>query len=89
MIGYITLGSNDLSATMAFFDPILKPLGGKRAYTLDHKVAYGSGPKRPMPTLTCPHDMVQKKAQVDQVHAATGFMAVISATRTGTSSTSS
>ena len=83
MIGYITLGSNDLDAAKAFFDTLLKPLGGKRAYTLDHMVAYGFGPKRPMLILTKPHDgaqasvgngtmvalMAQDKSQVDRVHA--------------------
>lgn len=83
MIGYITLGSNDLDAAKAFFDTLLKPLGGSRAYTLDHMVAYGFGPKRPMLMLTKPHDggaasngngtmvalMAKDRAQVDTVHA--------------------
>ena len=83
MIGYITVGSNDLAKAAGFFDPLLTKLGGSRAYTLDHQIAWGFGPKRPMLVVTRPHDgapatagngtmvalMAASQAQVDEIHA--------------------
>ena len=35
MIGYATIGSNDLEKSKAFYDTVLVPLGGKRAFASD------------------------------------------------------
>lgn len=56
MIGYITLGSNELSAAGLFYDEFLAVFGGTRAYTLDTMIAYGFGPQKPMLVVTTPHD---------------------------------
>jgi predicted lactoylglutathione lyase len=82
MIGYITLGSNDLSASAVFFDALFEALEGQRAYTLDNMVAWGFGPARPMIVATTPENgqpptagngtmvalMARDIAQVDAVH---------------------
>lgn len=54
MIGYITLGSNELNAAGKFYDGLLAPLGASRAYTLDTMIAYGFGPQKPMLVITSP-----------------------------------
>lgn len=83
MIGYITLGSNDLTAAAAFFDEIFGKLGAKRAYSLDNLIAYQTDPKAPMIVINTPFDkepathgngsMVALAAtsakQVDELHA--------------------
>lgn len=43
MIGYATIGSNDLEMAKAFYDKVLVPLGGKRTMTMDRMQGYGSG----------------------------------------------
>ncbi|MCB1356203.1 MAG: VOC family protein, partial [Maritimibacter sp.] len=83
MIGYITVGSNDLAKAAGFFDPLLATLGGSRAYTLDHQIAWGFGEGRPMLVVTRPYDggpagpgngtmvalRAASEAQVDETHA--------------------
>ncbi len=44
MIGYATIGSNDLEKAKAFYDKVLAPLGGKRAFASDRMQGYmGAG----------------------------------------------
>jgi catechol 2,3-dioxygenase-like lactoylglutathione lyase family enzyme len=44
MIGYTTIGSNDLEGAKAFYDVVLKPLGVQRAFGSDRSQGYaGSG----------------------------------------------
>lgn len=43
MIGYATLGSNDLEKAKAFYDTVLAVLGGKRAFGSDRMQGYASG----------------------------------------------
>lgn len=83
MIGYITIGTNDLQNSGAFYDELLASLGGQRAYTLENMIAYSFGPERPMLVITVPNDgkmathgngtmialMAQNEAQVDTTHA--------------------
>lgn len=83
MIGYSTLGSNDLSAAADFFDSLFGALGGKRAYSLDQLTAYSFGDKTPMILITAPFDgkaathgngsmvalLARDRAHVDAVHA--------------------
>lgn len=83
MINYITIGSNDLSASTAFFDALFGALGGTRAYSLENMVGYGFGSGKPMIIVTCPYDgtpasfgngtmialAATNQAQVDAVHA--------------------
>lgn len=56
MIGYITLGSNELDASGEFYDELLSLLGATRAYTLDTMIAYSFGPQKPMFVIASPHD---------------------------------
>lgn len=41
MIGYVTLGSNDLSRAIAFYDALLGELGATRSWESDSGVAWG------------------------------------------------
>ncbi|MDR3513930.1 MAG: VOC family protein [Caulobacteraceae bacterium] len=43
MIGYATVGSNDLEKAKTFYDVVLAELGGKRTMTMDRMQGYGSG----------------------------------------------
>jgi len=44
MIGYATIGSNDLQKSKGFYDTVLAPLGGKRAFASDRMQGYaGAG----------------------------------------------
>jgi len=43
VIGYVTLGTNDLERAVAFYEALLAPLGVKRVYETDHSVAWGTG----------------------------------------------
>ena len=43
MIGYATIGSNDLEKAKGFYDKVLQPLGGKRTMTMDRMQGYGNG----------------------------------------------
>ncbi len=83
MISYITLGSNDLSASTTFFDALFGELNGKRAYSLDKMVGYSFGEETPMIIVTCPFDgemashgngtmialAAKDQDQVDTIHA--------------------
>ena len=43
MIGYATIGSNDLEKAKSFYDTVLAPLGGKRAFASDRMQGYAGG----------------------------------------------
>jgi catechol 2,3-dioxygenase-like lactoylglutathione lyase family enzyme len=44
MIGYATIGSNDLEKAKTFYDTVLVPLGGKRTFASDRMQGYaGAG----------------------------------------------
>lgn len=47
MIGYVTVGSNDLPRAIAFYDKLLGSIGAKRLWESDQGVAWGSGPDSP------------------------------------------
>jgi predicted lactoylglutathione lyase len=84
MIGYTTLGVNDLERARAFYDAALAPLGGRRTLTYERSQYYGSPERGAMLGITLPFDgssasvgngvMVALKAgsaaAVEQVHAA-------------------
>jgi hypothetical protein len=50
MIGYITLGTNDLSRATAYYDTLFETIGAKRLWTIDRGVAWGKE-KGPRETL--------------------------------------
>ena len=47
MIGYVTLGTNDLSKAVAFYDRLLGALGARRMYETEQFVAWGVGEGSP------------------------------------------
>jgi predicted lactoylglutathione lyase len=83
MIGYVTLGTNDLARTAGFYDQLLAVLGAKRGWETDKYVAWTTGPKSPMLLAIKPYDgkpatvgngtmvalAATSKAEVDAVHA--------------------
>ena len=82
MIGYATIGSNDLEKAKGFYDLVLQPLGGQRAFASDRMQGY-AGPGGAMLAVCTPYNgeravpgngnMVALSASspdlVDQVHA--------------------
>lgn len=43
MIGYATIGSNDLEKAKSFYDKVLVPLGGKRSFTAERMQGWSGG----------------------------------------------
>jgi catechol 2,3-dioxygenase-like lactoylglutathione lyase family enzyme len=60
MIGYVTLGTNDLQRAAAFYDGVLAELGAKRFMQNDRMIGWGTQPDQPMLAVTKPFD--EKKA---------------------------
>jgi catechol 2,3-dioxygenase-like lactoylglutathione lyase family enzyme len=84
MIGYATIGANDLDRATKFYDAVLAPLGGARTFGSDRLQFYGSKDTPGMIAVGRPYDgkpatagngsmfglPAASKAQVDAVHAA-------------------
>ena len=60
MIGYVTLGTNDLKRGAAFYDGVLAEIGAKRLMEDDRIIGWGTQPSQPMLMIVKPHD--QKEA---------------------------
>ena len=56
MIGYTTLGTNDLPRATAFYDALLAEMGAKRQLELERVILWGAGPGRPMLGVIKPYD---------------------------------
>jgi predicted lactoylglutathione lyase len=56
MIGYITLGTNDLDAAVKFYDELLNVIGTSRAYEGDTFVAWSSDSESTAIAVTRPFD---------------------------------
>jgi len=56
MIGYTTVGSNDLNKAWAFYDELLAELGATRFMELESFVLWGNSPENPMFAVTKPFD---------------------------------
>jgi catechol 2,3-dioxygenase-like lactoylglutathione lyase family enzyme len=83
MIGYVTLGTNDLPRATAWYDALLAQLGAKRIMEGDRFVAWGVSPTAPSVGVIKPYDgqpatigngsmvalVVRDRAQVDALHA--------------------
>jgi catechol 2,3-dioxygenase-like lactoylglutathione lyase family enzyme len=83
MIGYVTLGTNDLPRAAAFYDSLLAVLGASRQMQTDAFVAWGTQPGLPGLGVTMPFNkqaasvgngvmvalQVDSKEQVHAVHA--------------------
>ncbi len=56
MIGYVTLGTNDLPRAITFYEKLLGTLGAKRVFENDRGVAWGTGPTSPGLGVVTPFD---------------------------------
>lgn len=56
MIGYITLGTNDLERAASFYDDLLNGLGGARAMENERLIAWSAGAGTPMFAVIKPAD---------------------------------
>ena len=83
MLGYVTLGTNDLERAAKFYDAIAAAMGTKRMMEWPGAIAWGNPDGSPGIGLTKPFDgntatvgngvmaalAAKSKAQVDEVHA--------------------
>jgi catechol 2,3-dioxygenase-like lactoylglutathione lyase family enzyme len=56
MIGYATLGTNDLPRAAAFYDALLGEIGAKRLWEMERGIAWGTAWDRPSLGIMKPHD---------------------------------
>lgn len=56
MIGYVTLGTNDLPRAAAFYDALLSELGAKRLWEFDRGIAWGTAKDKPSLAVMKPYD---------------------------------
>lgn len=56
MIGYVTLGTNDLERAAAFYDELLALIGAGRFMEAESFVAWGVSPDKPGLSVTRPYD---------------------------------
>ena len=56
MIGYVTLGTNDLPRAAAFYDELVAVLGGKRFMEFETFIAWSADPNQPGIAVTRPFD---------------------------------
>jgi catechol 2,3-dioxygenase-like lactoylglutathione lyase family enzyme len=82
MIGYVTLGTNDLSRAAAFYDALLGQMGAKRMMESDRFIAWSVRPDLPGLGVTLPFNeksatvgngvmvalVVDSKEKVDALH---------------------
>ena len=83
MIGYTTVGTNDLQRAAAFYDALLAEFGAKRAMEMETFIAWATAPNTPMVAIIKPYDkqpatvgngvmvalLASSKEQVDKIHA--------------------
>jgi predicted lactoylglutathione lyase len=56
MIGYVTLGTNDLAKARTFFDALLGELGARQVMANDRMIIWGTQPGAPMVAVCTPYD---------------------------------
>ena len=56
MIGYVTLGTNDLPRAAAFYDALLAEIGATRLYDFGRGLAWGVSKDRPALAIMKPFD---------------------------------
>ena len=83
MIGYVTLGTNNLERAAAFYDALLGELGARRAMQFPRFILWGTGPGAPGIAVCLPYDgqpatvgnggmvaiAVGSREDVDRLHA--------------------
>lgn len=82
MIGYVTLGTNDLLRAAAFYDALLAEIGAKRLWDSEGGIAWGMSMDKPSLGILKPYDgkpatvgngvmaaiVVDSKEKVDRVY---------------------
>lgn len=82
MIGYVTLGTNDLPRAAAFYDKLLAPLGIKRLMEFERGIAWGTSMSAPSLAIMTPFDgqpatrgngtmvalFIDSKEKIDRMH---------------------
>ena len=57
MIGYATIGTNDLEKATTFYDKVLEPLGGRRTFAMGDRMQFYGGKGSPgMLAIAKPYD---------------------------------
>jgi predicted lactoylglutathione lyase len=56
MIGYVTLGTNDLERATAFYDELLAVIGARRFMEEETFIAWATAPDKPGLSVTYPYD---------------------------------
>jgi catechol 2,3-dioxygenase-like lactoylglutathione lyase family enzyme len=56
MIGYATIGTNDLDKARGFYDAIMAPLGGKRTFDFGERMQFYGGQGQAMLAVCKPYD---------------------------------
>ncbi len=56
MIGYVTLGTNDLARAAAFYDELLKEVGARRLWEFPRGIAWGAAEDKPSLCIMTPFD---------------------------------
>jgi predicted lactoylglutathione lyase len=56
MIGYVTLGTNDIERAARFYDELLKGIGAKRFLETETFIAWATSPEEPALSVTRPFD---------------------------------
>ena len=83
MIGYVTLGTNDLPRAAAFYDALLAEIGARRLFDLERGIAWGVAMDKPSLGVMKPYDgkaatvgngvmaalVVDSREKVDRVYA--------------------
>jgi Predicted lactoylglutathione lyase len=83
MIGYVTLGTNDMAAAMVFYDALLAEVGAKRLMETERFTFWGQSMEQPCLCLIKPFNgepasigngsmvalAVNQRALVDRLHA--------------------
>ncbi len=83
MIGYVTLGTNDMERGAKFYDELLAEIGAKRFMEMETFIAWATDPQAPGLSITKPFDgnaatvgngvmvalQVDSNDKVDAIHA--------------------
>ena len=56
MIGYVTVGTNDMEKGAAFYDALFAEIGAKRMMETEEFIAWAIDPKQPAFSITKPFD---------------------------------
>lgn len=62
MLAYVTLGTNNIEASLAFYDQVLGELGAKRVYDNGRMYFYGAARGQPMVAIGGPFDETSASA---------------------------